>query len=574
MRGLPLRFGVALGAIACVAALSVGLLAASGLRERETELLAASLEERARLVASLLEPAFTAGDASLMPRVLAAARAGGMQVAAFSRAGERIAAASRDAFEVPVPPEVQTAIGGHSGRAERQDLLLGRAHLWVAVPAHGFVVQVGADLTPMEESVARLWRRVLMAGALASAAAFALGLVLGRHALRVLAALRHAAGAISRGDVDARLHWQRPDEIGELARAIDAVGETLRVRLRAARDEEERLRAVLNGMVEGVLVLDRSGHVILANRPFREFFDVWGDLQGRTALSLLRRTDVDEALAEATATREPVVREITHAGDERTLEMHAVRFPATGEQLGAVAVFHEVTELRRLEHMRSEFVANVSHELKTPLTSIRGFTEVLQQNSLSREQREQYLAIVARNAERLDALIEDLLELSRIEGRSEPVAREPIDVVAVARILLRDLKPRLDAKRIEAALDAPSARPALCDRRALERVLLNLLDNAVKYTDDGGQIRVHVVGDASRVVLEVSDDGIGIPAADLGRVFERFYRVDKARARDLGGTGLGLSIVKHLVQAMGGEIFVESREGEGTCFRISLPASG
>jgi len=327
-------------------------------------------------------------------------------------------------------------------------------------------------------------------------------------------------------------------------------------------------------MVEGVLVLDRAGRVILANPRLRELFGVWGAVEGRPALEVIRRADVETALAEAARTPDPVVRELSLGVDaERELEMHAVRFPASGTQLGTVAVFHDVTEIRRLEGIRRDFVANVSHELRTPLTAIRGFAETLRGSELSAEQRRQYLDVILRHADRLTALIEDLLELSRIEGGTRELAPEPLDAAALVRGLLQDLKPRLDARRLRAECRAEPAPQVWADRRALEQILLNLLDNAIKYSEPGGRIEIRILGSPAGVRIEVSDTGIGIPEADRARIFERFYRVDKARSRDLGGTGLGLAIVKHLVQAQDGELFVSSREGQGSTFTVRLPAA-
>jgi two-component system phosphate regulon sensor histidine kinase PhoR len=223
--------------------------------------------------------------------------------------------------------------------------------------------------------------------------------------------------------------------------------------------------------------------------------------------------------------------------------------------------------------MRRDFVANVSHELRTPLTAIRGFAETLRGSEVSVDQRRQYLDVILRHADRLTALIEDLLELSRIEGGTRGLALEAVDVGALARSLLQDLKPRLEAGRLTAAVQPGPVPAALADRRALEQVLLNLLDNAIKYSEPGGRIEIALTGSGDGVRIDVSDTGIGIPEVDRARIFERFYRVAKARSRDLGGTGLGLSIVKHLIQALDGEVFVVSQEGKGTTFTLRLPAA-
>ena len=383
--------------------------------------------------------------------------------------------------------------------------------------------------------------------------------------------IRAALEAALAGSPRERPLRTEPGELGALARAADAVAESLRANAARSAAERERLEAIFDGMVEGVLVLGSDGRVQLANARVRELFDAWGELSGRSALEATRRAEVADALSRASSTSEALALEV-ELGEHRVLEMHARRFPEKGEPQGVVAVFHDVSDIRRLESHRRDFVANVSHELRTPLASIQGFIETLHDDSLEPAQRKQYLDVVSRNAERLRALIEDLLELSRIEGRTLPLALEPVDVCALVSSLVRDMRPRIEARGLRVAT-AASAPPARADRRALEQVLQNLLDNAVKYTEPGGRIEIRTASAGGRVRIEVLDTGIGIPDADRARVFERFYRVDKARSRDLGGTGLGLAIVKHLVQAMDGDIFLESREGEGTAVAVVLPAA-
>ncbi len=406
---------------------------------------------------------------------------------------------------------------------------------------------------------------------LALLVALALAAATSRAHFQTLAEIRTALERAIAGQPPGPLGRTEPGVLGALARTAHAVDTALAARDAAARAERERLTAVLDGMIEGVLVVDRSGEVEIANARLRELFDCWGDIAGRRTLEVIRRADVDEVLARAGAAPDPVIAEVALA-DDRVLQLHAHRFPASGEREGVVAVFHDVSEIRRLENHRRDFVANVSHELRTPLTAIRGFAETLADDSLSPEQRKRFVEVIGRNAERLSALIEDLLELSRIEGGKHPIALEPIDVAALAGSLVRDMRPRLDARRLQASVSGAGAL-ALADRRALEQILQNLLDNAAKYTEPGGRIDVRATSDGTRVRIEIADTGIGIPDRDRGRVFERFYRVDKARSRDLGGTGLGLAIVKHLVQAMDGEVFLASVEGEGTTFTVQLPAA-
>lgn len=396
--------------------------------------------------------------------------------------------------------------------------------------------------------------------------------LLSRWLSRPLADVAAALETMAEGGRPPSLAWRGRDALGRTARAIHDLARRNESSLADALAEKERVQAVLHGMVEGVLVLDAAGRITLANQRVRELFGVWGEVLGRPPLEVIRRDEVDEALRAAQGSSEPVTSELSLGQEgERKVQMHAVRFPTSGPPLGVVAVFHDLTEVRRLERMRREFVANVSHELKTPLTAIRGFAETLQHQGLTDEQRGQFTEVILRHANRLTELIEDLLELSRIEGRRQPLRLVEVRLGEVTRALIRDLEPRFDAKSLGVDVEVQGDCVALADRRAVEQVVLNLVDNAIKYSEPGGRIEIRMREQPSRLQVTVRDDGIGIPHEDQARIFERFYRVDKARSRDLGGTGLGLAIVKHLVQSMDGDVTVESDEGEGCCFSFSLP---
>ena len=582
MASVRLRLAAALVGLVLVVALVFGVVARRGIAERARDHLAHGLEGTARLAAELIGPApfDPARRADVQHRVGVAGRATGTRVSLIAADGSVIADSdvSPEALagveNHAQRPEVAEALAGRVGRDQRRSVTVGRPFLYLAVPVAGGALRLAADSARVEAEVSSLSRALVVAGAAGLALAAALAGGFATLLTRRVQELRSVVKAIAAGDLTQRLPWRSGDELGAIANAIDDMAEQLRRRLEQAGDEQARLRAVLQGMVEGVLVLDRNGRVILANPRLRELFGAWSAVEGRPALEVIRRADVETALGEAVRSAEPVVREVQlSAGGGRHLEMHAVRFPSHGPLLGTVAVFHDVTEIHRLEGVRRDFVANVSHELRTPLTAIRGFAETLRGSDLSVEQRRQYLDVILRHADRLTALIEDLLELSRIEGGTRSLALEPVDAAGLARDLMQDLKPRLDAGRLQGEVRAETAPRALADRRALEQVLLNLLDNAIKYSEPGGRIELRVSGSAAGVRIDVSDTGIGIPESDRARIFERFYRVEKARSRDLGGTGLGLAIVKHLVQAQEGEVFVVSGEGQGTTFTLRLPAA-
>jgi two-component system phosphate regulon sensor histidine kinase PhoR len=335
-------------------------------------------------------------------------------------------------------------------------------------------------------------------------------------------------------------------------------------------EERNRLRGIVEGMEEGVLLLDAGGHVALLNAALREMLLLGADAVGKTQLEAIRHADLKEIVDQARE-GEAVTGEIELEGlKPRRLLVRAARLPG---DIGQVfAVFVDVTEVRKLESLRRDFVANVSHELRTPVTAIRSAAETLQ-GGVPGDPRvlDQFIGIMARNAERLHGLVEDLLDLSRIESQKLKLVMEPLDVRAVFAQVLSLFKERADKKQVELVNAAPPTLPRLlADRRALEHVLTNLVDNAVKYVGERSKVtlRAEVEGDELRLLVE--DNGPGIEERHLPRLFERFYRVDAGRSRELGGTGLGLSIVKHLSEAMGGGVAVQSKPGAGTTFIVSL----
>jgi two-component system phosphate regulon sensor histidine kinase PhoR len=578
VRGVRLVLTLGLAAVVVIVVLVSGLLAARGLRARELSALESSLTERAVLVREWLAPELLdpSRRGELDAFVRRAARVAGARVTVLAADGRPLADSSLSASDLDAQgadsgAEVREALAGRRGSSLSEAGARSEGQLLLALPAHGGALRLAADLALADARLAGLRRTFLVAGALAVAVAVGLAFALSSLVPRPVRELRDVVGSIAGGDLDQRLAWSSGDELGQIAEAINEMGDQLRRRLREVTAEKEQLQTVLAGMVEGVLVVDREGRVLLANPRLRELFDLWGDVAGRPHWEVLRHPDVEEGLRRAAASHEPVVCEIgTTDPDERILQMHAVRFPAAGPHRGTVAVFHDVTELRRLERLRRDFVANVSHELRTPLTAIRGFAETLLGGELPAEQRASYLRVILRHAERLGRLIEDILDLSRIEGRKLPVEPAPVDVSRVAQTLLRDMAPQLTSRSLAWECVVEGDTLAWADRRAVEQVLTNLLENAAKYTEPGGRIGVRVVGAGDEVRVEVSDTGIGIPPEDLPRIFERFYRVDKARSRDLGGTGLGLAIVKHLVQLLGGEVYVHSEVGKGSVFSFTL----
>ena len=361
-----------------------------------------------------------------------------------------------------------------------------------------------------------------------------------------------------------------------LGRAFNRMSDQLATRIAALEEDRQQLRTVLGGMVEGVVALDADQRILFANDRALELLEIPNRARGRPPAlgggAAPAAAGRRESGAEA-AGAVPRGAAAANAGSARSLTVHVARLPGPPPR-GAVLVLHDTTDLRRLERLRQDFVANVSHELKTPLTGIKLCAETLLAGAVEdREHRTRFLDQIVAQCERLHALILDLLSLARIESGEELFEFGPVSVAAVVQACLERHRTRAEAKRqtLKMAPDGSPSAVAWADEEAVEQILDNLLDNAVKYSPEGGAIHVGWGEEDGQVWLRVTDDGIGIPEADLPRIFERFYRVDKARSRQMGGTGLGLAIVKHLTQAMQGAVQASSRVGQGATFTVRLP---
>jgi two-component system, OmpR family, phosphate regulon sensor histidine kinase PhoR len=574
------------GAFAALAALLLGvtgLIAERELRARELARAELVLLEKARLTLEMARDLRFASEhgvelAAIARRAAAAAQA---RVTFISEDG-RVVADS----EVPVEAldrvenhadrsEVAAALAGRMGIATRTSHTVARSFMYLALPhasgtARDGVLRLAVDLDELGAAASALRGQLLWAGALGLLASVLLALLVSGLLIRPVQHIRSSVSALAAGTLSSRVQWHSADELGEIARAIDRLGEQLELRLREVTAEKEQLQTVLGSMEEGVLVLDPEGRIVLANRRLRELLGLTGEIAGRTPLEVLRNADLENALVQAGAGGESVFREIELGG--RTRRVLGIRAaPLRGQAKGGVvAVFGDLTELRRLEVVRRDFVANASHELRTPLTAVQGFAETLASGKVPAADRPRYLEIILQHARRLGALVDDLLELSRIESGKLELLPSEVPLASVVDRALDSLSPLFEQRRIVARrgpIEPPMVR---ADPRALEQVLVNLLENAAKYTEPGGRVEVRAEPVGDRVRVSVEDTGIGIPESHLVRIFERFYRVDKARSRALGGTGLGLSIVRNLVEAMDGKVSVDSTPGKGSTFHFTL----
>jgi two-component system phosphate regulon sensor histidine kinase PhoR len=374
----------------------------------------------------------------------------------------------------------------------------------------------------------------------------------------------------SSGDLTRPIYDHGSDELGTVARALDDSVQQLGGRVEELSRDRARMEAILSGMVEGVLVVDRQGRLQLVNRAAQQMLRVEPSAAGRPYLEVIRHPDIAAQLTAALHGEEIGGQELTLARDPgRTLLTRAA--PVTGPSGGAVLVLHDITDLRRADQIRRDFVANVSHELRTPLTAIRGYVEALLDGPADTESTRKFLEIIARHSTRMERLVKDLLRLARLDARQELLETARCDIKQIFSAVTADLAPTIEDKSQRITVEViPDARHVDGDPAKLHDIIRNLVENAVNYSPEGSEVRLGAARDNGTYTITVADSGPGIPLEDLTRVFERFYRVDKSRSRP-GGTGLGLAIVKHLVELHGGEAVAANRAEGGAVFTIKLP---
>ena len=462
-------------------------------------------------------------------------------------------------------PEFRAALHGATGTDLRHSVSTGRWELKVAMPIAGGATRVSTPLPQVDAVVADAQHAVWIGGLLALVVGAVLALGFARSVARPLLRLRDAAQAFAHG-TPSTIDTRGRDEVGDLARALRTLQENLLRRMTDLERERAEMTALISSMVEGVIALDATGAVTALNPAARELLKLTPDGPLPAALELFRQRPAHDLVEKSLAGGASAGQEIEL--DDRTVLLSGHPLP-TG---GAVLVLHDITGLKRLETVRRDFVANVSHELKTPLTVIRGYSETLLAEETPPDIRKSFVEKVLANAQRMQQLVDDLLDLSRIESGAWTPRLECLALAPLVQEVWTTLKPRADAQRITFQSEIASNAGAVnADGAGARQILLNILDNCVRYTPPGGRVTVRSSRSPEGVTVEISDTGVGIPSEHLPRIFERFYRVDAARSRELGGTGLGLAIVKHIILAHKGEITARSVLGKGSVFTIRLP---
>jgi two-component system phosphate regulon sensor histidine kinase PhoR len=578
-------------AAAAAALLSVLLFVAPGFRRVTVEQARQTLVDEARLLARVVaEPlARGVGPDELDALVDATARdvearltiiaLDGSVLADSAESGAALAALENHGGR----PEVRDALGSGAGTSIRHSTTVRRDLLYAAVAVRHQgrtvgVARVARPLTSVEGQAAELRRGVAVALLVAFLLAAVFSALLSAPLAGPLKEIMDAARQFAAGNLSARIRAHRSDELGELAQILNHSADQLQERLTENVRERARTEAILSAMDDGVLAVDHRGVVLLANTTLRRHLDL-RDPEGRHYLEVVRQREVGDILQEVLRTGERRAVEVELMHLRRDFSLIAVPFPGGGGvPHGAVLTFHDITERRRQERIRRDFVANASHELRTPLTSIRGFVEALEDGAIAEPPTaERFLGKIRTHADRMADLVEDLLELSRLEAGERPPQWEEVPPVEIAEDVAASFAERAGRKEISLTRSDSGAPTVVTDADRLRRIVENLVDNAVKYTPTGGHVEIVTApGPNGGSILEVRDDGPGIGPEHLPRIFERFYRVDKARSRELGGTGLGLAIVKHLAEGMGASLGVTSKVGKGTVFTVTVPkdASG
>jgi len=476
-------------------------------------------------------------------------------------------------------PEIRQAFASGEGRAVRHSATLDRDLVYLALRhqppgRESVVLRFALPLKHINEALAEFRGRLLVASVVILLVCGSISLFVSQSFSTRIARLKALSQRVAEGDFRPLPDERAGDELAELRRALNETAARLDRTIRSLTDERNRSSAILSSMVEGVAVISPDERLLFSNQAFSQILGLDSAIrEGQRLVEVTRQADLLALAKQVLVQRKSAHSEVTMGTVRpRSFAVTVVPIRAGGSE-GAVMVLHDISGLKRLERVRQDFVANVSHEFKTPLTAIQGFAETLLAGALEdQENRHRFLEIIRAHASRLARLTDDLLKLSLIEGGKLDLQFQPVAVTELIDSCLETTRLKAQQKRLTLEVVCPTGLPpARGDAHRLQEVLQNLLDNAVQYTPAGGRIVVQARAGEQELVITVADTGIGIPQADQERIFERFYRVDVARSREAGGTGLGLAIAKHIVEAHGGRIWVESTVGQGSDFHFSIP---
>lgn len=586
-RSLYFRLTALLSVVLAVAAILSAQYLSSNNKAYLRATAAQALVEQAALMRDLLadllpHPADEDGAASPEPSALAAAaryvaQLTEKQVTFFTAEGS-VSAASAGQVDSADHPEVQAALAGHIGQDVRPDMQTGTEILYVALPASTsspYVIRLAMPMTGHNEHVETTYRRLLWIAVLIIAIGLLLAFAVVKRTGDMIRQMASLSEQMIEGDFSARIPVTTYSELGQLGMSFNRLASHLEEQLNQLAERRQELEYILNTMSDGVLAVDNQANLLLLNPAAMELFGITTQpAERRPLVETIRQPQLVNAMHRVLKEKERLEFELVlHRPIERLLDVTVSSVNALGEGnglVGAMAVLRDVTELRRLERVRQDFVANVSHELRTPLTAIKGFIETLKETE-DPDERNSYLEIVEEETDNLVFMVEDLLRLARLESSETQLRLEAAHPAHLAAHAVHLLRPKINAKRHEVSVIDRPVPLVWADTAMIDQVLINLLDNAVKYTPPGGRITLEYKDLQNGYVrFMIKDNGPGIERRHTERIFERFYRVDKARSRQMGGTGLGLAIVKHTIEQHGGHVGVESQPGKGSTFWFDL----
>ena len=476
-------------------------------------------------------------------------------------------------------PEIKLALDGFVGEEIRYSATLKINMLYVAVPIKDKeniigVIRLALPLVNVENMLKGIRKVIIFSVVFALGLAVILGTLITSGIIKPINKIIYVSRKFSAGDFKHKIYHDSKDEIGELADTLNKMAYDIEQKIKDVSNQGQQLNAIFNSMVEGVMLTDRQGCIVSINQAIERIFQVVKhDVEGKVFLEAIRNNDIAEVITAVLHTGKPVSKEITLVyPKQRIFEVNSNPIFENSVVSGCLVVIHDITEIRRLETMRRDFVANVSHELKTPLTSIKGFVETLLEGALEdKENNRNFLKIIQGHADRLDNLVNDLLSLSHLESKEITLKKSDCNLRQQVQGVISGFRSQLRKKDVEIKNELPPNISIIADKDRLEQVITNLIDNAIKFNREKGFVKIFHEEVNGNIKVIIEDSGVGIPGKDASRIFERFYRVDKARSRELGGTGLGLSIVKHIVELHGGSVGVESIEGLGSKFWFILP---
>jgi two-component system phosphate regulon sensor histidine kinase PhoR len=564
-----------------VSLLVVALLLSFQIRERQRTAINQRLTDEAHLIADLLSEVPAVDGTALDAEADRLGQHSASRVTFIAADGRVVGDSTQTLAALETlenhasRPEVLLARDRGVGSSRRYSTTIGADMLYIAVRAsHPAVryVRLALPLTEIDAQLAEVRTLTLIALATAIPIALVLAWLLSAPLGRRVQGIAAVARRYSTGDLSRPEHSYGGDELGTVARVLDNSVQELGRRLQELSRDRARTDAMLTGMIEGVLVIDTEGRLQLVNRAARQMLHVDESALNRAYLEVIRHPQIVAQLAAALEGREKALAELTLSREPGRTFVSRAAPVATDGGGGAVLVLHDVTKLREADQIRRDFVANVSHELRTPLTAIRGYVEAVLDDSTNQATTEQFLQIVLRHTAGMERLVSDLLRLARLDAHQEPLERGWCSVRQLFTDVVGDLETAIQAKRLRIAIDlADDDCRIQCDAHKIHDVLRNLVENAISHSPEGGEVRLDASARGDSCTMTVADCGPGIPAEDLARIFERFYRVDKSRTRP-GGTGLGLAIVKHLVELHGGEVTAANRPGGGALFTVRIPA--